>query len=129
MVRDLDNPARQPVQYFLNAQNNSIFVPEGKRFVVEFVSGFYVIDSGPPGTVLPDRTSVLLVTKLATQNREFIQHRISAYKAQVAGLTAVYEISQLVRLYADPGTHVSLAPPSGQLALQFFISGHLVDVP
>jgi hypothetical protein len=126
-VRDLDNPARQPVQYFLNGDSPALFVPQGKRLVIEFVSGFYVMSFS---TTLPDRTSLRILTSVASQNIQSAQqHRVLADKGETGGGTAVYHTSQAVKFYADPGTQVTLAGPTGNLLIQYVLTGYFIDVP
>ena len=104
-VRDVDNPARQPFAATCTIANNNGFpctlttVPPGQRLVFEM---FHL--QAP--NVFPSLTVV-------TQNTDMTYQ--------------FFESSQLVRVYADPGTTVMAAGgPNGTRAA---ISGYLVDLP
>ena len=131
-VRDADNPARQPYQngFFLvgvNAIQDSWLlatVPAGKRLVIENVAVSGVTPTG-------QRMFVSLSTGV---NNLALRHPllVSAQGTNEDG-EAEFVISQQVRLYADPGTAVTLhlkrSSTTGLAAITFAtISGYLVDV-
>jgi hypothetical protein len=129
-VRDVDNPARQPVHTNVLCIANSMLgcdetiytVPAGKRLVIEYASMLAEI---PVGQVASWTISTFVRGRLE-------RHRFPLTLPSVAfnNVTAT-ESGQQVRIYADPGTHVEAGgiPNSGSGPFTFTISGHLVDVP
>ncbi|SRR6266545_1290746 len=134
-VRDVDNPAHQPVQANMAcvAQNvlgcsETIYtVPPGKRLVIEFVS------------MEADLTAdqVAQMTMRTTVDGAEVTHRFPLTEpARVfQGEAVVAPISQQVRLYADAGTNVEMKARRNNVGaalnafFRFSISGYLVDVP
>ena len=129
-VRDVDNPARQPVHTNVFCIANSTLgcdetiytVPAGKRLVIEYASMLAEI---PVGQVASWTISTFVGGRLE-------RHRFPQTPPSVAfhNVNAT-ESGQQVRIYADPGTNVNAGgiPNSGSGPFTFIISGHLVDVP
>ena len=101
-VRDVDNPARQPVQAFAFCSTtagafgcfNDIFaVPVGKRLVIEYAS---MDASLMPGDAL--RGSII-----TSVGGEQLEHRLTPTPPAINTSTSA---GQEVRLYADPETTV-----------------------
>ena len=126
-VRNVDDPAHKPIQIpggiiFNNGTANlPVFpVPAGKRFVIEYVSARVHLQ---PGQIL-DQFEIWTSTGGGMLPHQMI--------ATPQGNTGVSLVSQPVRLYADPGTLISIfvrstiqnVVGSGSLSL----SGYLVDV-
>jgi hypothetical protein len=124
-ARDLDNPARQPFQAFMNTTSPSFTVPEGKRLVIEYVSGS--ISGSATCTV----NFGLLRTALVVNGTEVAMAHFLPAAERLSPISMV--IAQLTRFYADPGTEVRLRaetdPNNCDIGFSAQISGHLVDVP
>jgi hypothetical protein len=145
LVRDLDNPARQPFQAELggllfntsdDAESFQItLVPPGKRLVIEHVSlRINSREAGPEGIPQPRfRTFAALITKADTVAA---RHEVIVDRADV-GEASRNVASQSIRAYADPGSAVFVEIDStndngGNSLLgisHVAISGHLVDLP
>jgi hypothetical protein len=126
-VRDVDNPALQPFQQPLVA-NQVIFVPQGKRLVIEYVSG-----DASNSTVSTACRLVSVFVQTTVQEQTALHHVIPIQTASITGF-AFYVFGQETRLYADPGTGVALrrSTTSGtpcEPAVSGTISGYFVDVP
>lgn len=145
LVRDLDNPARQPFQAELqrlripSSGGGESFrvadVPPGKRLVIEHVS-FRVasLEASTPGSPpLRFGTFASLITKA---NGVPGSHELIANRIDLSGGRSVVAASQQIRAYADPGSQVFVRI-SGRTeddgdSLQvthLTVSGHLVEAP
>ncbi|HVF87004.1 MAG TPA: hypothetical protein VM866_05410 [Pyrinomonadaceae bacterium] len=129
-VRDVDNPARQPVHSggFCGGngcQTTLYTVPAGKRFVIEYVSMFAEM---PVGEVAFCRLDTFIEGRL-------VRHRLSMTAPAAAfDINPGASLGQQVRLYADAGTTVTaVGSYSGTVGVDggftFSVSGYLVDVP
>ncbi len=138
-TRDVDNPARQPVQAevvqgigHFTGQGVLFTVPPGKRLVVEHFSSELGVASG---------TSVnrytLDIADNPTSGSSFAHFIPPAYHAPcgscVAG-TELFVASQPIRMYVDAGkvliVGVSFSNSPGPNVFGFFgISGYLIDAP
>ena len=127
MVRDLDNPARQPFR-IITTVNNAILVnvPKGKRLVVEFISGFMQINSFSNVSGLP---AILL--KVNQSGTLVFQHEIAPQLVYSVTGGTVYIMSQELRMYVDAGDELQASFPSGSglLANRVSVTGYFVDVP
>jgi len=135
LVRDVDNPARQPFQDqetatfdALNPFTNvdSVPVPAGKQLVIEHVS---VITTLPVGQKLLIASVQPFVGGMGTGH--FLT--VIAQGTNAAG-TADYSVaSQDIRLYADPGLPISFHAErngtAGTGSVTFEISGYLINMP
>ena len=129
LVRDLDNPARQPVQTkatcasdFVGCTVDLSSVPAGKRLVIEFVSMVGKLSIAAPNARLT------VTTMVGSQQVNFACN--GGTVLQTYGPEVV--VSQSVRLYADPGTIVSFSGQSNSgvsHTYEFSLSGYLVDMP
>jgi hypothetical protein len=132
LVRDVDNPASQPVQGELvctappgdkDCSGFLYIVPGGKRLVIEFVSMDAELAVGEVAnfTILP--------LGVSGPNHTFPP---SAPSISFGGVKRAL-FSQSVRLYADPGAFVTVASESqstvGSRKFRWTFSGYLVDVP
>jgi hypothetical protein len=129
-VRDLDNPARQPVQvtaicepFGASCAKTLFTVPAGKRLVVEYASANAIVSAGQ-----------VIVAEIGSGfGLDEFRHAlpISQPATEIAGETTTI-VSQQLRLYVDAGTDLkmsctrSLAGPAGFVRMNF--SGYLVDV-
>ena len=136
MVRDLDNPARQPLQFETgctsittagcNLDLPASLIPAGKRLVIEYVSML-------AGTDDVGQVVFLEVSTSAGGSRVFHNFppsppTVGHYSFAVNG--ALTSIGQQVRLYADSGSVVNLnALASVPVQVLFTVSGYLVDIP
>ena len=123
LVRDPDNPARQPfVATLLSVNPNTSFftVPSGKRLVIEYVSG--------QGT-LPAGDKLLFVRLQVETQGSIVLHRFLPVLTGTEGNVDVFLVSQQTRLYADPGSTVILSGPPANVIFSVTVSGYLVDVP
>jgi hypothetical protein len=144
LVRDLDNPARQPFQAELRSltittsggvENFQVaLVPPGKRLVIEHVSlRISSLEATSGGAPQPRfRTFATLVMKTETVAA---QHELVVNRADVG--TASFNVaSQPLRAYVDPGSAVfvqidCIADDGGDSLLRVThvtVSGHLVDL-
>jgi hypothetical protein len=130
LVRDLDNPARQPINAgtecnLLEGCTAFIFtVPSGKRLVIEYVS----IDADMPVG------QVTLFSIETTAGGKQLIHRLPQTPPAVKfGGEGRANMGQQVRLYADPGTRVVVNGIRNELVggwvYNFTLSGYLVDAP
>ena len=132
-VRDLDNPARQPLQLSGNCvitgfscRSPLFVVPDGKRFVIEYVS---LHASSPVGQV----AALQIITIFrGVETAHSLTQTPPAVEVGV-GTEGFSQAGGTVRLYADPGTLVSVIGfRSGNVGianLQLSLSGYLFDVP
>jgi hypothetical protein len=131
-VRDLDNPARQPIQAASNCQPDPGFtgcgvtilnVPAGKRLVIEYAS----IEAFTPAG------QVAFFELTTSVNGTSVIHRSPLSQPAVAfNSIGRATLGQQVRIYSDPGTDVRVVGVRSGTAMggfNFAISGHLVDLP
>ncbi len=138
LTRDMDNGARQPLQKVLcvgtgsstglcGPVGNVFTVPDGKRLVIEQVSGSCEQEQG---TVVAD---VSIDTKVGSDD---VNHTFPLQlPATFAAPTGEYASSfhYVTRIYADSGTTVGFSGeqflgPTGRDALcRMTVSGHLVN--
>jgi len=123
-VRDVDRQPQQPVQFSLFIPGPSSYtVPAGKRLVVEYVSGGFVII--PHGGVA---ATVGLEVRPGFDGHVFAGVPSSYNDGAPAPDGLGFTFSQSARLYAGPGKSLSLGGGGVQLA-SMRVSGYLVDVP
>ena len=140
LVRDLDNPARQPVQARAsctinpgsstpagNTCESTIFdVPSGKRLVIEYAS--MQLEFITIGKLMS-----LDITTTLGGNPVSHSFPLSSPAVGAAGGGGLARLGQQVRIYADPGTAVMVTGVRTELTgtsfCRFTISGYLVDVP
>jgi hypothetical protein len=124
MVRDLDNPARQPVTFSKNRGDDPFTVPAGKLLVIEFVSGVIrVVD----GDELRDSKVFPVAITEAGQSSGTL-HFILGNAIDVSFGSRTFGISQTLRLYASPGSLVQVFPSNLISFGQLTVSGYYVDV-
>jgi hypothetical protein len=120
---DVDNPAFQPFQVSLlpssstSGQNAVYFqVPAGKRLVIEYYSA-----------QAQDTTGQAAMTLGTTVNGVFASYII------YVNATTTNQLTQMTRIYADPGTFVQAFAFNGGGATHcggvITLSGYLVNVP
>jgi hypothetical protein len=145
LVRDLDNPARQPFQAELQRLRvptsgvPEIFqvaqVPAGKRLVIEHVS-FRIrsLEATAGGAPQPRFRSHAVLGMKA--DGVPAQHELVVSRAD-AGAASINIASQPIRAYADPGSpvfvQIECRNDNGQRnslveVLHLAVSGHLVDL-
>ena len=137
LIRDTDNPARQPVHHDMvcdmKAINDVPFicvdpfpytVPSGKELVIESVSA---------QVQLPTTQKVNFLSFLTTVGGTGVLMSLAPSYQFDDGTLAHFVVSQQMRMYADPTTFVSIGCNrssflgDGQCRAAF--SGYLVDVP
>ena len=133
LIRDTDNPARQPVhhamQCFMQASNSCFdpspyTVPSGKELVIESVSA---------EVQLPTTQKVTFLFFFTTVGNSNVPMSSAPSYQTDDGTFANFVVSQQMRMYADPTTSVSIVCNrnstlgNGECLAQF--SGYLVDVP
>lgn len=125
MVRDLDNPALQPVQAtatcnahvgIITACSGDIYiVPDGKRLVIELISMDALASLG-----------VQVVLSIVT-TVNFVSVPFS-FTNKITDL-----VTQSLRIYADPATAVRFniirSEPNSDASFLISISGYLVNIP
>ena len=142
-MRDVDNGARQPVNFsnFINinpnsasgGSSNAVTVPAGKRLVIESIS---FQSTGLSSTAESGFMTVQVTAGAGTPNGATTgTHLIPGVRMiQVdAADTAIGGVSNL-RMYADAGSQVNLAyyrwPVSANgFSVNFTITGHFVNLP
>ena len=121
-VRDVDNLRQQPVQRHLDTQSLFYTVPAGKRLVIEHVSGSAFADES-------DRLFVHIRTFAGGSD---VRHHLPFTVVHFFGDNRSYDFGGVTKLYADPGTHVSLSyfiNTSAHVFASATFSGYLVDLP
>jgi hypothetical protein len=105
-------------------QNGFVKVPDGKRLVIEYVSGEAFLPAGQNGVFS-------VITLVAGQTTGTEHHLATA--AVKFGASDIFRAGQVVRLYADPGTTVTLRADrdlaKGAGKARMSLSGQLVAVP
>lgn len=106
-------------------QNAGFQVPAGKRLVIEYVSGDALMPTG-------QKCLFSIFTSLAGQPTG-TRHLLETTTLGQFGASVSFRASQVVRLYADPGTTVMLRADrdvaTGTAVARMSLSGHLVAVP
>jgi hypothetical protein len=132
-VRDVDNPAKQPFETtgllaFSDGQYDIELtvttVPAGKRLIIEYVSLYATLFTGQ---------SLVFATLHSTGNNGNAYHRLPITGPTNDGGYDEFMVSQAIRMYADPGTPVTLrvrrSTSSGySLDGDYAISGYFIDV-
>jgi hypothetical protein len=133
LVRDLDNPARHPFQFYATFSktggnfltDNQIAVPAGKRLVIETVTVQAYVPAGQK----------LLAQINMVGGGTFAQHNIllTPQGGFDFNLLDYFAATESVRLYADQGSAVpfSLTRSSSDANLwggSYTVSGYLIDV-
>jgi hypothetical protein len=121
-VRDVDRLAREPVQFALFVPGpNSFTVPNGKRLVIEFVSGSFAI-TGSSGAL----AGVTLSLSPGSLSHVFAGTPVSYNDGEAGGLA--FAFSQACLMHAAAGESVSVHGSQGVLFLSLSASGYLEDV-
>jgi len=120
MVRDLDNPARQP--FYVNAYQTGtvLTVPNGKRLVIETVTGraaFYNtnIPADPIHLAVFDDNDLIRLFYIAPSFTQYAN-----------GNTVTY-YTHSIRLYLSPGDRLFISLPANDSNAH--VSGYWVDLP
>ena len=123
------NPFQASVEISLPAgtggQNAFVQVPAGKRLVIEYVSGDALMPTG-------QKCLFSVLTSLAGQTTA-TQHRLETGALGKFGAPDLFRTAQVLRLYAVPGTTVTLRADrdntTGAATARMSLSGKLVAVP
>ena len=118
LVRDVDHPARQPLQITAHQPFDSplVTLPAGKRRVVEFVSG---------------------IVRTPARVRPQLELQLSGPSTGISHLIALlswpndanlFQFSQPLRLYAEPGDSLIVKSVDSSIAT-VHVTGPFVDVP
>ncbi len=145
-VRDVDNAARQPFQAelctqaplggtFCGAKPSSVSVPANRRLVIEYASG-RCPRSGFSLSNGEDWAASLQTTAGGTQARHLLHPvpgiAIGNPQLQSAMQLNGFDVTQLMRIYADPGSPVALqfedlgGLGSNAITCEITISGYTV---
>jgi len=130
VVRDVDNPARQPFQASVSpvavTAGNTAFVfmtqvPVGKRLVIEQVTSQGSVLSGAA-------VQMQIVTDLGGGETS---HALVFTRQGTDGVSDYFAASQVTRLYADPNSPITIQAQgiNGGGTFSFSISGYLVNLP
>lgn len=131
-VENMDNPAYQPFQREIDWTNDptqmggsgSFIVPEGKRLVIEQISAQIGLAAG----------QAWAFSVSTTVNNTTASHRFIVTQSPITSggdYQIVYYVDRLVRIYADPGTTVTVDVQNtlaGNGRGWSAVSGYLVDV-
>lgn len=127
-VTDVDNAARTPFQEFLRsdvAAGGSFAVAFNQSLTIEFVTSDCVKQHTAPQT--NSGTDFGLITTTATKTvRHFFHPRFSRVFAQGTLFDSHYGSTDMSRIYADPGTTVSLAGIQSDFTCFVTVSGYTV---
>ena len=138
-IKDVDKPTLQPFQHsgvFGIAEgtlgaNHTFEVPNGKRLVIEFVSFDVNFATGQRPTL--NFVSVENSTANASPISFHVPLIYQATLVLAAQNSDLYIGNSMTRLYADPGSTVTLGVrktgSTGTGLASVSVSGHLVDVP
>jgi hypothetical protein len=130
-VRDVENPARRPFQATAGCTidpgsifcANTFVVPANKLLVIETVSGFVTV---PPGQ------TAFQSLNTSHEPSNVVSFFMPATFVSNDGTNLRFAVTQSMRAYAFPGTHVvgigsRSAPFTGSGSAITTISGYLVD--
>lgn len=120
MVRDIDNPAFQPVQVSRNSTGVLVTVPVGKRLVIEFVSGYQVITAS-----ISPCTEIQLYSLPAAPT--FVHYLAPSIIVPNGGNNNCL-VNQPMRMYVDEGRQVYVYFNPSQGTRYLAITGYYVDV-
>ncbi|MBV8201047.1 MAG: hypothetical protein JOZ15_10540 [Acidobacteria bacterium] len=123
------NPFQATVEIKLpngtGGENGFVNVPNGKRLVIEYVSGEAFLPKG-------QKALFSVITSLQGEATG-ISHYLDSDAIGHFGAPDYFRAGQVVRLYADPGTIVMLRADrdlaTGEGLARMSISGELVAVP
>jgi hypothetical protein len=132
-VRDVENPARQPFQRELqiaipagsNGASETFTVPAGKRLVLEYIAATVAVFPGQKGS--------LRITNTAGGTLASYDLHLEDEGVGFTGF-AIFRVSQQIRIYADPGSTVTVVVGSDGATLPVTIgelvtlSGYLVTL-
>jgi hypothetical protein len=130
VVRDDENPARSPITELISP-SRTYTVPEGKRLVIEHVSGVAFADGGDRNPTISYASVQVGIMQDSGQLLGFT-HRLPVQQTSEGNFTKSYLVSQLVRLYSDPGSNVRASyayDGFSDVSVSLTIAGYLVDVP
>jgi hypothetical protein len=135
VVSDIDNPARQPVQFNATVQftagntlatvDSPFLVPSGKRLVIETITGEIFVPQGQQ----------IRPTLITTAAGNFAPNHTLVFNSKVTfGFQDIYRATLPVRFYADPGTSILLSihrdSTTGNSGIaEITFSGYLVKLP
>jgi hypothetical protein len=136
-VEVTNTPAAEPVQHKCvcvisggsATTTDTVTVPSGRRLVIEFVSVRALVPIGQTPEV-----QIFTGTGGLPSGTTSMGHSIALPVTPVPGGSVdVYHASQPVRLYADPGSgvtiHVARFQTTGTATFEVTFSGHLVTLP
>lgn len=129
LVRDIDNPTRQPFQeevkvtvpVGLTSQTGTILVPTGKLMVIEHVTA--------RGTTPAGQNVLYSITNHVVPDLTLRKHVFPATQ-QTFGASTTYIVSESLRLYADSpsiGVRIDRDGTAGSISATFIVSGYFVD--
>jgi hypothetical protein len=132
-IRDVENPARQPFQRELqitipagsNGAAETFTVPAGKRLVIEYIAATVAVFPGQKGS--------LRITNTAGGTLASYDLHLEDEGVGFTGF-AIFRVSQQIRIYADPGSTVTVVVGSDGATLPVNIgelvtlSGYLVTL-
>jgi hypothetical protein len=136
-VEITNTPATEPVQHKCVCvitsgtaiATDTVAVPSGRRLVIEFVSVRTILPTGQTPEV-----QIFTGTGGLPSGTTSMGHSIALPVTPIpSGASDVYHASQPVRLYADPGSdvtiHVARFQTTGTATFEVTFSGHLVTLP
>jgi hypothetical protein len=139
-MRDVDNGARQPVNYSvqvfvlagsgIGTNSTTVTVPNGKRLVIETISFIGLVPNTETGYLMITVTAGAGTPSGATTTDHFIPmvkfYSQPGFADTIGGIGAF-------RMYADSGNTVSVSYSRGSTAgsdnVQVGITGYLVNLP
>ena len=121
IVRDIDNPAFQPVQVSRDSTGVLVTVPDGKRLVIEFVSGYQFITAS-----ISPCTAIQLYSLPAAPT--FVHYLAPSIIVPNGGINNCL-VNQSMRMYVDEGRQVYVYFNPSQGTRYISITGYYIDVP
>jgi hypothetical protein len=103
-VNATDNPALQPFRRDLGFGTNSFQVPNGKRLVIQEVTGLLNADGGN----FQSDSAIFRLT-VATKRPQFFASDGSAHSTEAGTNTTEYYLTEQTTIYAEPGETVAAA--------------------
>jgi hypothetical protein len=126
MIRDLDNPARQPFQSRTVTTTSSgvivVTVPVGKCLIVEFISGEQSVRSG-------SGRGFFIATVTQTSGNEVFRHIVPPTSSDSNVNFNLYHASQPLRMYVNAGQQLRVLFNSDIFSASVSVTGYYVDIP
>ena len=125
VIRDSDNPARQPFQFSGSSTSSGVIVvtvPAGKRLVIEYISGSQSVTNGSGRGFF----SALITTQTGNT---VSKHIVPPTSFDSRGTFTDYHVSQPLRMYLDTGQQLRILFNADSFSSSVNLTGHYIDTP